>query len=60
MDTLTVKVSLSYDAPLGHQQLQQLQDKFFELLDSEVNDGELALDEAEVTDFEVEIQRSDE
>lgn len=60
MDAITVKVSLSYDSPLAPQQIQQLHDKFYELLDSEVNDGELALDEAEVTDFEVELERSEE
>lgn len=60
MDAITIKVSLTYDAPLDHQQVQQLHDKFFELLDSEVNDGELALDDAEVIDFEVELERSEE
>lgn len=60
MDAITIKVSLSYDSPIDPEQLQQLHDKFYALLDSELNDGELALDTAEVTDFEVELERSNE
>lgn len=60
MDALTITVSLSYDSLLAPAQVQQLHDKFYELLDSEVNDGELALDDAEVIDFEIEVERSEE
>lgn len=60
MDAITVSVSLSYDSPITPAQIQQLHDKFYELLDSEVNDGQLALEDAEVTDFEVELQRTEE
>lgn len=59
MDAITIKISLSYDSPINAEQLQELQDKIYNLFDSEVNDGELAID-AECTDFEVELERSDE
>lgn len=59
MDAIDIKVSLSYDSPVNARQLQELQDKFYNLIESEINDGELAI-EAECTDFEVEIERSEE
>lgn len=58
METIIAKVSLSYDSPVSTRQLQELQDKIYNLFDSEVNDGELAI-EAECIDFEVEVERND-
>jgi uncharacterized protein YggL (DUF469 family) len=60
MDAIIVKVNLSYDSPVDAQQLQQLQDKFWNLIDAECNDGELSLDGPEVLDFEIEVERIDE
>lgn len=59
MDAIIVKVSLNYSAPIDSEQLNELQDKFYNLIENEVNDGELAID-AECTDFEIEIERSEE
>lgn len=58
MEALTVTIRLSYDSPISASQLTELQDKFYNLLDAEINDGELSI-EAECTDFEVEIERDD-
>lgn len=59
MDAITITVSLSYNTPVDSEQLQELQDKVFNLIDAEVNDGVLAID-AECIDFEVDIERSNE
>jgi hypothetical protein len=59
MDAIIVKVSLSYSSPIDSERLNELQDKFYNLIENEVNDGELAID-AECTDFEIETERSEE
>jgi hypothetical protein len=59
MDAIIVKVSLNYSSLIDSERLNELQDKFYNLIENEVNDGELAID-AECTDFEIEIERSEE